>query len=459
MGYGNAPDVVERIVTQPIEPAWAVPNLVDAWGPGGYVFYEKDGVWSAGFGIDAEVWVDDTGAHLRSSSATCDLPPSGAPYDQVDALLGELAAGPWEAFGWVKFEAGAARPEGRVVHLVVPRTRVRFSRSGAVVRGPDPQTVDRLVDALHRQHPGWAPTGVRFDHEAGAVEYTEAIERALSAIRSRTVDKVVLSRTVPVEADVDLVATYTVGHGRNPSARSVLLSMHDVELVAFCPETVVSVAPSGEFVSEPVAGTRACPPDAALAAKLRAELRTDPKEVYEHAISIRAMLEELEDVCTDDGPVASDLLSVLRRGPVQHLATRVSGRLAAGRTAWDAFQALFPAVTATGVPRSQARALIEELEHSPRGLYGGAAVHVEHDGSFDAALILRAVLRENGRTRLRAGGGIVPGSEPARELEETREKLRGVADALVARHSTRGLPSREEAAEDPRPVSPRGSRC
>ncbi|OLT01944.1 hypothetical protein BJF90_30050 [Pseudonocardia sp. CNS-004] len=252
--------------------------------------------------------------HLRSSSATCDLPPSGAPYDQVDALLGELAAGPWEAFGWVKFEAGASRPEGRVVHLVVPRTRVRFSRSGAVVRGPDPRTVDRLVDALHRQHPGWEPTGVPFDHEAGAVEYTAAVERALSAIRSRTVDKVVLSRTVPVEADVDLVATYTVGHVRNPSARSVLLSMHDVELVAFCPETVVSVGPSGAFVSEPVAGTRACPPDAALAAKLRAELRTDPKEVYEHAISIRAMLEELEDVCADDGPVASDLLSVLRRG-------------------------------------------------------------------------------------------------------------------------------------------------
>ncbi|OLT01945.1 hypothetical protein BJF90_30055 [Pseudonocardia sp. CNS-004] len=98
-------------------------------------------------------------------------------------------------------------------------------------------------------------------------------------------------------------------------------------------------------------------------------------------------------------------------------------------------------MTATGVPRSQARALIEELEHSPRGLYGGAAVHVGHDGSFDAALILRAVLRENGRTQLRAGGGIVPGSEPARELEETREKLRGVADALVAR-----------------PVSPWGSR-
>ena len=122
-----------------------------------------------------------------------------------------------------------------------------------------------------------------------------------------------------------------------------------------------------------------------------------------------------------------------RRGAVQHLGTRVSGHLARGRTAWDAFGALFPAVTATGVPPSRARALIEELEPAPRGLYGGAALRVEHDGTFDASLILRAVMRRDGRTWLRAGGGIVPGSTPDRELEETREKLRGVASSLVTR--------------------------
>jgi salicylate synthetase len=443
MDLGVEPAVVERVVTRPIDPLEAVPNLVDAWGRGEYVVYEEDGVWFAGFGIDAEVWVDATGAHLRSSTSAVDLPLSDSPFDQVGALLGDLVSGPWTALGWVSFEAGRPGPAGsagRVVHLVVPRTQVRLSSSGAVVRGPDHRLVDRFVDAVRRPRPAPSPGGVAIDHEAGAAEYMHAVELALSAIRSRTVDKVVLSRVVPVESDVDLVATYAAGRRLNSSPRSVLLSLHDVELAAFCPETVVTVAPSGALVSEPVAGTRACPPDPSEAARLRSELRSDPKEVYEHAISIRAMLEDLREVCAGEGPVASDLLSVRRRGAVQHLATRVSGHLARGRTAWDAFRALFPAVTATGVPPCRARALIEELEPAPRGLYGGAALRVEHDGTFDAALILRAVLRRGGRTCLRAGGGIVPGSTPERELEETREKLRGVAGALVARRPGRTVP-------------------
>jgi anthranilate/para-aminobenzoate synthase component I len=124
-------------------------------------------------------------------------------------------------------------------------------------------------------------------------------------------------------------------------------------------------------------------------------------------------------------------MTVKERGSVQHLASRVSGQLAGGRHAWDAFGAVFPAVTASGVPKDAAYASIRSHETEMRGLYSGAVLTVEQGGAMDAALVLRAVYRQNGRTWLRAGAGIVGQSLPEREFEETCEKLGSVARFLV----------------------------
>jgi anthranilate synthase component 1/salicylate synthetase len=124
-------------------------------------------------------------------------------------------------------------------------------------------------------------------------------------------------------------------------------------------------------------------------------------------------------------------MNVRERGSVQHLASRISGRLATGRRAWDAFDAVFPGVTASGVPKEAALAHIREHEPQPRGLYGAAVITFDHEGTLDAALVLRAIYRQHGLTWLRAGGGIVAQSVPSRELEETTEKLGSVARFLV----------------------------
>jgi anthranilate/para-aminobenzoate synthase component I len=116
---------------------------------------------------------------------------------------------------------------------------------------------------------------------------------------------------------------------------------------------------------------------------------------------------------------------------VQHLASRVSGQLAAGRRAWDAFHAVFPAVTASGVPKEAAYECIQRNEPEARGLYSGAVLTVDQHGAMDAALVLRSVYRQDGRTWLRAGAGIVGHSRPERELEETCEKLGSVGRFLV----------------------------
>jgi salicylate synthase len=184
-------------------------------------------------------------------------------------------------------------------------------------------------------------------------------------------------------------------------------------------------------VTQPLAGTRVLTDDPAENRRLRTELLANAKEIYEHAISVKAACEDLHTVCEPGSLSVEEFMAVRERGTVQHLASRVTGQLAAGRRAWDAFGAVFPAVTASGVPKQAVYASIRHHEGKARGLYSGAVLTVESGGAMDAALVLRAVYRRNGATWLQAGAGIVEQSRPEREFEETCEKLDSVARYLV----------------------------
>jgi salicylate synthetase len=129
--------------------------------------------------------------------------------------------------------------------------------------------------------------------------------------------------------------------------------------------------------------------------------------------------------------IVNELLSIMERGSVQHLASRVSGKLFGGHTAWDALEAVFPGVTASGIPKAAARDYIARTEPSPRGLYAGAVLTASSDGTLDAGLALRTVFEKDGRQWLCAGAGIIAESRPEREYEETCEKLRSVTPHLV----------------------------
>jgi anthranilate/para-aminobenzoate synthase component I len=142
------------------------------------------------------------------------------------------------------------------------------------------------------------------------------------------------------------------------------------------------------------------------------------------------------------GPVQGEEVDVKQRGSVQHIASRVTGRLAerterTERTegAGPALAAVFRAVTASGVPKSAAYDLMRRHEPEPR-VCSGAVLMVSSEGDLDAALMLRTVYRSRGRTWLRAGAGGVGESRPERAFEETCEKLRSVSRHLVPAHDS-----------------------
>ena len=401
-----------------------------------YVVYERDGAWTFAGGALATITLDATHVRVRGVTES-DTEWSGSPGAALQQALDSLPLPEWRAYGTVHFGfanlleglslRGAAAPAGELVRLIVPRTEVRIAAGEVTVRGEEQE---RVREVLAAPASGGTPEPRPIDVRVDGASYRERVAQAVKEIRQGQYQKVILSRTVRVPYEADLVATYEVGRRANTPARSFVLRLGDAEAAGFSPEIVATVNASGEVTTQPLAGTRAFGRGAAEDAAARAELESNPKEVFEHAVSVRTSQSELRRVCRPGSVRVGDFMGIKERGSVQHLASLVSGTLAEGRTAWDALEAVFPAVTASGIPKRESLDAIARMDEA-RGLYSGAVVTAASDGSLDAALVLRAVYQEAGVTWLRAGAGIVADSTPERELEETCEKLSSVAPYVV----------------------------
>jgi yersiniabactin salicyl-AMP ligase len=417
-----------------------------------FTAYERDGEWSLGIGSLAEVVADAASVTLRYGGSTQEWSAADLPL-ALDSALAALPLRGWRAYATADFELSrlfhhlpaqdGARP---LLQLHLPEYEIRLRPGTALLRATDAAGLARARAALQAAEARVTEDGEdvlarrRADHTmpvpalaaAGASRYRQGVSDAVAEIGAGDYDKVILSRPVPLPARLDLPASYVAGRRANRPARSFLLIRPGFGAAGFSPETVVEVDAAGHVSTQPLAGTRALGADEARNVELARQLLRDPKEVAEHAVSVKLAFEELEPICAEGSVVVSEFMVVARRGSVQHLASRLNGRLRPGRSAWHAFQALFPAVTASGIPKREAIEAIARHEGTPRGLYSGCVLLVDHDGALDAALVLRALYQDGERCWLQAGAGIVGLSTPERELEETCEKLTSVARNLVA---------------------------
>lgn len=165
--------------------------------------------------------------------------------------------------------------------------------------------------------------------------------------------------------------------------------------------------------------------------KLGEELLHDPKEIVEHVVSAREAITELQRLCPRDTVKIEDFMSIRTRGSVQHLGSRITGILSPEKDIWDAFDVVFPSITASGIPKHAALEAIQRLEDQPRELYSGAVTMIEDLESFEAALVLRTVFQDRNRAWIQAGAGVISQSNPQRELTETCEKLASIAPFVI----------------------------
>ncbi len=261
--------------------------------------------------------------------------------------------------------------------------------------------------------------------------FRAAVARAIGEIHAGEAFQVVISQRYEMATAADPLDVYRVLRASNPSPYMYLLRLDDHDVVGSSPEALVKVA-DGRALLHPIAGTRwrgATPEeDAALAA----ELLADPKERSEHVMLVDLGRNDLGRVCVPGSVDVVEFMAVERYSHVMHIVSTVVGDVAPGRTAYDVLAACFPAGTLSGAPKPRAMEIIEALEPTRRGLYGGTVGYLDFAGDLDMAIAIRTAVLRDGTAYVQAGGGIVADSDPAAEEQESRNKAAAVLRAVAA---------------------------
>ena len=156
----------------------------------------------------------------------------------------------------------------------------------------------------------------------------------------------------------------------------------------------------------------------------------DPKEKAEHVMLVDLGRNDLGRIAQTGTVQVNQLMAVERYSHVMHLVSNIQAQLAAGRDAFDVLRASFPAGTLSGAPKIRAMQIIDELEPTRRGPYGGAVGYFSFSGNMDFCITIRTFVIRNGKIYIQAGAGIVADSDPQAEYRETLSKAEGLVQAL-----------------------------
>ncbi|KZN33825.1 salicylate synthase [Pseudoalteromonas luteoviolacea] len=436
----------EKTISIQSAPAQLAPSISELSNNPFKAVYESKSAWSVGIGKVAELYSDGCEITLQQNEKTTQFSGESFPCLMAQALQ-SIQFDNWRLYGVAKFELASvfhgiqARTEhDKSLQLFVPEQEVRLESNQAILRAlneSDLKTLEALVvkadtscvqaDSIAALEPLQTPQ-INTQYKD---EYKTSVAKAIEEICNKQYQKVILSRRIHVPDSICLNKSFRFGRLNNSPARSFLYQLNDFSVAGFSPETLLEASSTGYISTQPLAGTRALGNSPQEEQQLREELLNDTKEIAEHAVSVKLAQEELEQICEPSSISVSEFMAVRRRGSVQHLASRVCGQLSINKNPWHAFQALFPAVTASGIPKREAIEAILRLEPNRRDWYSGCVMIVDSDGFMDSALVLRSIYRANNRTWLQAGAGVIDQSKPERELTETIEKLSCIANYLI----------------------------
>ena len=268
-------------------------------------------------------------------------------------------------------------------------------------------------------------------------EYSAVVERLVAEIEAGEAFQVVPSQRFEMDTAADPIDVYRMLRVTNPSPYMYLLQIPDgageaaFSIVGSSPEALVTVQ-GGWATTHPIAGTRWRGHTEEEDQLLEKELLADEKERAEHLMLVDLGRNDLGRVCVPGTVRVEDYSHIERYSHVMHLVSTVTGLLADGRSALDAVTACFPAGTLSGAPKVRAMELIEEVEITRRGLYGGVVGYLDFAGNADFAIAIRTALMRNGTAYVQAGGGVVADSNGPYEYTEAANKAKAVLAAIAA---------------------------
>lgn len=273
---------------------------------------------------------------------------------------------------------------------------------------------------------------------ASREDFESAVEKCVAYIHAGDCVQVVPSQRFAVPIGADAFDVYRALRHISPAPYMFFLSLGDVQLAGASPEILVT-EDNGAVRTRPLAGTRRRGATIEEDEALEIELLADPKERAEHIMLVDLHRNDIGRVCEYGSVVVDELMQVERYSHVMHIVSNVVGTLRKDKTAFDLLRAAFPAGTLSGAPKVRAMQIIDEVEPTRRGPYGGAIGYFGFSGNLDTCITLRTVVVKDGMAYVQAGGGVVADSVPGDEYEETRNKaraaLRAIALAETARQS------------------------
>ena len=282
----------------------------------------------------------------------------------------------------------------------------------------------------------WQMNGAARNHlrvHAGITRerFEKNVEQAKEYIAAGDAFQVVLSQRLDFEPAVAPFNVYRALRTVNPSPYMYYLHMGDTCVIGSSPEMLVRVT-GHKLEYRPIAGTRPRAASESEDERLAQEMRADEKECAEHVMLVDLGRNDLGRVSDYGSVKVRDLMYVERYSHVMHLVSALEGKLRGDLDAIDAFAACFPAGTLSGAPKVRAMQIIEELEPTRRGVYGGSVLYADFAGNLDSCIAIRTMLLKGKKAYLQAGAGIVADSDPAKEYQESMNKAQALLRAVEA---------------------------
>ncbi|MGA2665915.1 MAG: anthranilate synthase component I [Nitrososphaerales archaeon] len=391
---------------------------------------------------DGELEIEDRVGGRRERSKTSD------PLENLRALLGPIRErGPYRfiggAVGYISYDS--VRYWERLPSLAkddlsapdmefgVYADGVAFDHVNGEVRycslGEDRSgAVERLLRRKAEMGPlDHGPRRPNVDQQ----RYESMVERAKEYIAAGDIFQVVPSKRHDFQVTGDLARFYAELSRINPSPYMYFLRFGDRRIIGSSPEMLLRVE-ERRVETFPIAGTAPRVPDPEENARLTEELLADPKERAEHVMLVDLGRNDIGKVAKYGSVSVPELLTIQQYSHVQHIVSRVVGDLRDGLDSFDAMRAVFPAGTLSGAPKPRAMEIIEELEPTRRGPYGGALGYFSFNGNADFAITIRTLFADGKRCSIQAGGGVVADSVPAKEWQETENKAAALFRAVEA---------------------------
>jgi len=260
-------------------------------------------------------------------------------------------------------------------------------------------------------------------------QYLNAVQKIKNYIHDGDVIQVVLAQRLKFNITKDPFTIYRALRSINPSPYMYYLKFGDLKIVGSSPEILVRLEDE-KIEVRPIAGTRKRGKSEEEDKALEVDLLNDEKELAEHIMLVDLGRNDVGRVARTNSISVNEKFTIERYSHVMHIVSNVQGEIKKGLDGYDVLAATFPAGTLSGAPKVRAMEIIEELEPTRRGLYGGAVGYISFNGNMDTAIAIRTLLIKNNTAYLGVGAGIVADSVPESEFEETMNKGKALLKAI-----------------------------